>query len=108
MESNILLLFIVLSILSFLFGASIGSFIGVIIDRVPRRESIVWPPSHCDNCKKQIQSFENIPVISYLMLGGQCRYCKAKIPAKFFYIELICGILALIITLVILKNSLLI
>ncbi len=89
--------------LGFFLGASIGSFTGVLIDRLPKHESILWPPSHCDNCKKPVQPYDNIPVVSYLLLGGQCRYCKAKIPIKFFLIEAICGLLGILAFYILLK-----
>lgn len=84
-------------LLAFLMGASIGSFIGVLIDRLPRKESIVFPPSHCTNCNHKLKWYENIPVISYIFLGGKCSSCKSKIPFKYFLIEFVFGIIGVLI-----------
>jgi len=69
-------------------GAVIGSFLNVIIHRYPREESIVFPPSHCPNCDAQIRWFDNIPVISYVLLAGRCRNCKVPISLRYPLIEL--------------------
>ena len=56
-----------------LFGLVVGSFLNVVIHRVPRHESIVWPASHCPHCGEPIRPLDNVPLISYLMLRGRCR-----------------------------------
>ncbi|MCL2182963.1 MAG: prepilin peptidase [Chitinispirillia bacterium] len=68
-------------------GLCIGSFFNVLIWRIPRGESIAWPPSHCTKCGGKIKAYDNIPVISYLILGGKCRYCKVRISAVYPLIE---------------------
>lgn len=78
---------------AFLFGLVIGSFLNVCILRIPKEESIVHPASHCPKCKKPIKPYDNIPVLGWLMLGGKCRRCKAKISAMYPAVELLTGAL---------------
>lgn len=68
-----------------------GSFLGVLIDRIPKGEQILKGRSHCDNCKKDIAPFDLIPVISFIFLRGKCRYCKAKLSYFYPFIELVTG-----------------
>jgi len=75
--------------LSFIFGAVIGSFLNVCIYRLPRKLSIVSPPSSCTNCGNRLLAFENIPLLSYLFLRGRCRRCGEKISFRYPLIELI-------------------
>ena len=86
---------IVLSIFSFLFGAAIGSFLNVLIYRLPIGKSIVKPGSFCPNCKKPIEWFENIPIVSFFFLGGRCSGCRKPISFKYPLIELFTGIIFL-------------
>ena len=81
-----------LSIVSIIFGALIGSFLNVCIIRLPREESIITPGSHCPHCAKPINFYDNIPVVSYLLLKGRCRYCKESISIQYPLVE---GITAL-------------
>jgi leader peptidase (prepilin peptidase) / N-methyltransferase len=74
-------------------GAAIGSFLNVVIDRLPADKSIVYPPSSCDACQHRLSELDLIPVFSYLFLRGRCRYCKAKIPQRVFWVELGTGLL---------------
>ncbi|MDQ3180657.1 MAG: prepilin peptidase, partial [Acidobacteriota bacterium] len=60
----------------FLFGAAVGSFLNVVIHRVPLEESIVFPNSACPQCKNSIKPYDNIPILSWLILKGNCRHCK--------------------------------
>ncbi|MEW6131165.1 MAG: prepilin peptidase [Acidobacteriota bacterium] len=76
-----------------IFGLLIGSFLNVVIYRVPLRESIVFPGSHCPHCNTPIKAYDNIPVLGYLMLGGKCRSCKAPISPIYPMVELLVGIL---------------
>jgi leader peptidase (prepilin peptidase)/N-methyltransferase len=75
------------AVIVFIFGAVIGSFLNVCIYRIPREESIVYPPSHCTNCRVKIKWFDLIPVISYIVLGGRCRHCGEKISIRYPVIE---------------------
>jgi leader peptidase (prepilin peptidase)/N-methyltransferase len=71
-----------------LFGLIWGSFLNVVIYRVPAGLSLLWPPSACPACKAKIRPYDNIPVVSFLVLGGKCRRCGAKIPVSYFLVEL--------------------
>ncbi len=80
---------------SFVFGALVGSFLNVCVYRMPREESIVRPRSRCPNCKAQISWYDNIPLISYLLLQGRCRHCKSPIPKRYFLLELLTALFSL-------------
>ncbi len=86
---------ILLGAYSFILGLVIGSFLNVCIWRLPRRESIVLPRSHCPECDTQLGPGDLIPVISYLLLRGRCRYCRAAISWRYPLVELITGLLFL-------------
>jgi leader peptidase (prepilin peptidase)/N-methyltransferase len=77
----------------FIFGLLIGSFLNVVIYRVPLHESIVFPGSHCPNCNTEIKAYDNIPVFGYLWLGGKCRSCKISISPLYPLVELLVGVL---------------
>ena len=74
-----------------LLGLMIGSFLNVVIWRVPRGESIVAPPSHCPGCDTEIKPYDNIPVISWLVLRGRCRHCGIRISIRYPLVELTCA-----------------
>lgn len=80
---------------AFLFGLIIGSFLNVCILRIPADKSIVMPASSCPKCGKAIAPYDNIPVVSWLLLGGKCRACKTKISAMYPAVELLTGLLFL-------------
>jgi leader peptidase (prepilin peptidase)/N-methyltransferase len=80
---------------AFLFGLLIGSFLNVCILRIPADKSIVLPASSCTKCGKPIAAYDNIPVLSWLFLGGKCRYCKTPISAMYPAVELLTGLLFL-------------
>jgi leader peptidase (prepilin peptidase) / N-methyltransferase len=80
-----------------LFGAMLGSFLNVVIHRLPRKESVVFPPSACPACKKPIRPWDNIPVVSWLLLGGRCRNCKAGISARYPLVEALAAVLTVVI-----------
>jgi leader peptidase (prepilin peptidase)/N-methyltransferase len=84
-----------MSIVIFLFGLAIGSFTNVLIYRLPREESIVFPGSHCPNCNHELKWYDNIPLVSYFFLKGKCRYCKEKISIRYPLLELLNGIIYL-------------
>lgn len=69
------------------FGLIVGSFLNVCIYRIPRGISIVAPSSHCTACGNKIRPFDNIPVLSYLILGGKCRFCQSPISLRYLAIE---------------------
>ena len=77
---------------AFLVGLLFGSFLNVCISRLPRHESIVRPRSHCPNCGKPIRWYDNIPVLSWILLRGRCRDCKSSIPWRYPLVELAVGI----------------
>ena len=77
----------------FIFGLLFGSFLNVCIYRLPREESIAFPPSHCTNCSTPIKYYQNIPVISYLFLGGKCGSCGESISAIYPVVEIITAVL---------------
>lgn len=70
-------------------GLCIGSFLNVLIYRLPLGMSIASPPSHCPGCKQRIRWYDNIPLLSYIVLRGKCRHCKTKISPRYFIVELI-------------------
>ena len=74
---------------SVLFGAIIGSFLNVVIYRLPKKQSIAKERSHCPNCKKQIENLDNIPVLSYIALRGKCRNCKTRISFRYPLVEIL-------------------
>jgi len=82
----------VLILNAFLFGLVFGSFLNVVIYRWPRQESIVRPRSHCPACDRQIAWYDNIPLLSYILLRGHCRHCGARISPRYFAIELLTGV----------------
>jgi leader peptidase (prepilin peptidase) / N-methyltransferase len=83
------------AIFVFLFGLIIGSFLNVCIIRIPGGKSIVLPASACPKCAAPIRPYDNIPVISYLILGGKCRACKTPISSMYPLVELLTGLLFL-------------
>jgi len=80
-------------IFSFILGNLIGSFLNVVIFRFPNNQSIVTPRSYCNNCKKHIPLYLNIPIISYIMLRGKCQNCDSSISLQYIIVELLTGIL---------------
>jgi len=82
-----------IGIIVFLFGLIIGSFLNVCIIRIPERKSIVTPASACPKCGAAIRPHDNIPVVSYLLLGGKCRACKSRISPMYPLVELLTAVL---------------
>lgn len=81
----------------FILGLVMGSFMNVCIDRIPRGESIVYPPSHCTNCGRELKAIDLVPLLSYIFLKGRCRYCKSKLSVKYPLMELSVGIVYLLL-----------
>lgn len=76
-----------MQILIFIYGLLIGSFLNVCIYRMPREESIAFPSSHCPKCATSLRWYNNIPLLSYIFLGGKCNFCKDKISIQYPLIE---------------------
>ncbi len=85
----------ILAFFSFWMGASIASFLNVVIYRVPLGESIVSPPSHCPKCNSPIRWWQNIPILAWLALRGKCAHCKAPISPRYILVETLGGVLFL-------------
>lgn len=83
---------LVFAIAIFCFGLAFGSFLNVVIHRVPRSESIVWPGSACPKCNTPIHFYDNVPVLSWLILRGKCRTCKAPISPRYLFVELLTAV----------------
>ena len=77
----------------FLIGACVGSFLNVVVWRLPRGESLVKPPSHCPKCNTHLAWFDNVPILGWIMLRGKCRYCSARISWRYPLVELLTGAL---------------
>ncbi len=88
---------LIYSLFAFLFGSVVGSFLNVCICRMPKDESVVSPPSHCPYCPYQIRWYDNIPLVSYLLLRGKCRGCGAHISLQYPLVELLNGVLTLLL-----------
>jgi len=88
---------IYIKIIIFILGLLIGSFLNVCTYRIPRGESIAFPPSHCPNCNTKIRPYDLIPVLSYILLRGKCRNCKTKISIKYPILEFFIGLMFLLI-----------
>ena len=76
-----------------LLGLAVGSFLNVLIYRIPKYENIAFPASHCTNCGKSLKWWHNIPLLSYIILGGKCYYCKEKISFQYPLVELLSTII---------------
>jgi len=79
----------------FILGAIVGSFLNVCIYRLPKKESLVSPSSHCTLCGEPIKFYDNIPIVSYILLGGKCRHCKEHISIRYPVVEGLSGLLCL-------------
>jgi len=82
----------VVVVIAFVFGAVVGSFLNVVLWRVPRGESIVSPPSHCPACGTPLQPSELIPIVSWVALRGRCRTCYTTISVRYPLVELATGL----------------
>lgn len=88
---------LVISTFTFVLGSLVGSFLNVVIYRMPREQSVVKPRSKCPNCGKLVYWYENIPILSWLFLKGRCSSCQSKISIRYPLIELLMGVLAFIL-----------
>ena len=80
------------SLCFFVLGSMVGSFLNVCIYRMPLELSVVSPPSHCPHCKYSIPFYLNVPLVTWLWLGGKCKNCRAPISPRYFIVELLTGI----------------
>lgn len=83
----------IISLLVFIFGAMVGSFLNVVIYRIPKGESIVFPASKCQNCQTPLKWYHNIPIFSWLALRGKCSFCKDSIAKQYPIVEFITGLI---------------
>lgn len=88
--------FIVFACFSFAMGCCVASFMNVCIWRIPRGESVAWPPSHCPSCNAPIKWYQNVPIVSWLALRGRCANCRGPISMRYAVVELLGGILFLL------------
>lgn len=80
-----------------IFGASVGSFLNVVVYRLPAKLSLLLPPSRCPNCLTQLKPYDNVPVFGWLWLRGQCRHCESPISPRYPLVEVATGILFLLV-----------
>ena len=80
------------SIVLFALGSIVGSFLNVCIYRMPLGLSVVSPPSHCPACKYSIPWYLNVPLLTWLLLRGQCAHCRAPISPRYFFVEMLTGL----------------
>ena len=87
----------IITITVFVFGIMIGSFLNVVIYRIPKEESIVFPASKCQSCGTPLKWYHNIPILSWIILGGKCGFCKEKISPQYPIVESLTGVLFVIL-----------
>ena len=86
-----------LLIIAFIFGTLIGSFINVVILRIPKDESVIFGSSHCPSCGNNLKPWHNIPLFSWIFLGGKCSFCKTPISAQYPIVEFISGLIFVVL-----------
>ncbi|MCX7911809.1 MAG: prepilin peptidase [Dehalococcoidales bacterium] len=86
---------VVLAVVFSILGLAVGSFLNVCIDRLPRKKSVVSVPSHCDSCGHRLGILDLVPLASYFLLRGRCRYCHARIPRRVVLVEFLGGVVFL-------------
>lgn len=86
-------MFVPIGVVLFIFGIMIGSFLNVVIYRIPKNESIVFPSSKCQSCGNALKWYHNIPIFSWLFLRGKCAFCGDKISAQYPVVEFITGVI---------------
>jgi leader peptidase (prepilin peptidase) / N-methyltransferase len=87
----------IVQVIVFWLGAAIGSFLNVVVYRVPAGLSVMWPPSRCPKCFHQLGMGENIPILGWLLLGGKCRHCRTRISPRYPLIEAITAIIFVLV-----------
>jgi leader peptidase (prepilin peptidase) / N-methyltransferase len=92
-----ILMIVPASVIVFALGASVGSFINVVVYRIPAGLSVLWPPSRCPHCLNQLKAYDNVPVFGWLWLKGRCRYCKSKISRRYPVVEAVTGVIFLLV-----------
>jgi leader peptidase (prepilin peptidase)/N-methyltransferase len=85
------------SLIVFALGASIGSFINVVVYRLPAGLSILYPPSRCPHCLNRLKAYDNVPVLGWLWLRGRCRYCKSPISPRYPMVEAATGLIFVLV-----------
>ncbi|MBE9216970.1 prepilin peptidase [Plectonema cf. radiosum LEGE 06105] len=93
-------IFVPASLIVFVFGASIGSFVNVVVYRLPAGLSILYPPSRCPHCLNRLKAYDNVPVFGWFWLRGRCRYCKSRISPRYPIVEAVTGLLFVLVFLV--------
>ncbi len=88
---------ILLGAMLFIFGIMIGSFLNVVIYRIPKNENIAFPASKCQSCQTPLKWYHNIPIFSWLALGGKCAFCKAPIDKQYPIVEFLTGVIFVIL-----------
>jgi len=88
---------VIIAMIIFIFGTMIGSFLNVVIYRIPKGESIVFPSSKCQSCQTPLKWWHNIPMISWIFLGGKCYFCHEKISVQYPVVEFLTGIIFLML-----------
>src|SRR5580698_2966849 len=83
----------VMIVFVFLLGSCVGSFLNVVVWRLPRGESLVTPPSHCPKCDRRLKWYDNIPILGWIKLAGKCRYCREPISPRYPIVEAATAIL---------------
>jgi len=81
----------------FIFGITIGSFLNVVIYRIPKNESVAFPSSHCQSCNTPLKWYHNVPIFSWIFLGGKCAFCKESISKQYPIVEFITGLIFVIL-----------
>ncbi len=77
----------------FVLGAAVGSFLNVVVYRLPAGRSLLFPPSHCPQCHTRLKTYDNVPILGWLWLRGRCRYCRRTISSRYPFVELLSGLL---------------
>jgi leader peptidase (prepilin peptidase) / N-methyltransferase len=92
-----LVLSVLIGLIIWLLGSAVGSFLNVVIYRVPAGLSVLFPPSRCPQCLRPLKAYDNVPVLGWLWLRGRCRFCRTRIPSRYPLVEAATGILFLLV-----------